>query len=346
VKQPPKRGVAAACALLLALAALAPRAVAEEVTVGISKILAYGAIPIARDKGYFAAEGIDAKLILFDSAQPVAVAVASGDADFGIAGPTAGFYNLAGQGVLRVIAGVNRELPGFHSLAFLVSNRAWDGGLRSFKDLAGHSVAITQIGTPLHYSLGVVAEKYGFDLKSVRVLPLQSNTNVTAALTSGQADAAVFPVTPATPLIARGEVKLLGWVSDEAPGLPGSVLFTGTKTANERGQVVDRFLRAYRKAERDFHDAFVGPDERRKDGPLAPGILPILAKFADLSVEQVLMGIPYIDPEGRLDEQAVRQQIAWYKAQNLLKSQFSGEDLIDKRYVVTVAAVPRPPADP
>ena len=36
---------------------------------------------VALDKGFFAAQGLDAELVMFDSAQPIAVAVASGDCD-------------------------------------------------------------------------------------------------------------------------------------------------------------------------------------------------------------------------------------------------------------------------
>jgi NitT/TauT family transport system substrate-binding protein len=327
----------AAAAVLAAGPALAPgQAEAETVKIGISKILAYGNVPIAKEKGYFKAEGIDAELVFFDSAQPIAVAVVSGDTDFGIAGLTAGFYSLAGQGAMKIIAGSSQEVPGFHSLAFLASNKAWDSGMTTLKDLPGHTVAITQIGTPLHYALARVAQKLGFDLKSVRVLALQSNTNVKSALVGGQVDASTFPVTPATPLIAQGKVKLLAWLSDAVPGLSGAALFTSTKNANDHRDLVVRFLRAYGKAAHDFHDAFAGPDGKRRDGPMAPEILNILAKFASISVEQAKLGIPYMEPQARLDEEGILQQIEWYKSANFLKGSVDGEKIIDKRYVVTL----------
>ncbi len=67
----------------LAAAALAVPAQAESIKVGISKLLSYPAVPIAIERGYFKEQGIDASMEYFDSAQPIAVAVASGSVDFG-----------------------------------------------------------------------------------------------------------------------------------------------------------------------------------------------------------------------------------------------------------------------
>src|SRR5512135_1870786 len=92
-----------AVACLIAAAGHAP-AQAESIKVGLSKLLSYPAVPIAIDRGYFKEQGIDAEMVFFDSAQPVAVAVASGSVDFGVSGLSAAFYTLAGQGQLRMIA--------------------------------------------------------------------------------------------------------------------------------------------------------------------------------------------------------------------------------------------------
>ena len=59
-----------------AAAVLALPAHAESIKVGISKLLSYPAVPIAIERGYFKEQGIDAEMSYFDSAQPIAVAVA------------------------------------------------------------------------------------------------------------------------------------------------------------------------------------------------------------------------------------------------------------------------------
>src|SRR5579862_9066965 len=218
--------------LLLALCSGLARA--ESIKIGLVQTLAVGPVFVADERGYFTSEGLNASLVYFDAAQPIAIAVASGDVDFGMTGMSAAFYNLAGQGALRIIAAGNREMPGFKNAGYIASNRAYEGGLTVLKQLAGHSVAVTQIGSQLHYDLGLIADKYRLQPASIRVLALQSNSNMTSAVAGGQADIGVFPVTPAMELISRGDAKLLGWVGDEVPyGQPNTV-FVSAKTANEK----------------------------------------------------------------------------------------------------------------
>ncbi|HXQ49759.1 MAG TPA: ABC transporter substrate-binding protein [Stellaceae bacterium] len=321
----------AAC---IAAILIAVSASAEGIKVGMVKTSAGGAIFVAQEKGLFARAGCPAELVFFDSAQPVAVAAVSGAIDFGVTGLTGGFYSLAGQGALKIIAGSNQEAPGFQYLGHVVSNHAYEGGLKGFRDLPGHSFAMTQMGTTLVYALALVADKYGFDFKSLRMVALQSNANVSSAIAGGQADAAVLPVTPAIALVSRGDAKLLGWVGDETPGIQANVAFAAAKTAAERRDTVDCFLRAYKDGTRAFHDAFTGAHESRADGPAAAETVAILAKYTGERPDTVKLAIPYVDAESRLNIADLKRQIAWYKAQGFLKGEADGEAMIDRRTVV------------
>ncbi len=300
------------------------------------KTLAVGPIFVAQERGYFAAEGLAAEIVFIDAAQPIAVAAASGDIDFGVTGLSAAFYSLAGQGALRMIAAGNREMPGFKNAGYLASNRAWDEGLRTIKDLAGHSVAVTQRGAMLDYDLALAIEHFALDPKSVRVLALQSNSNMSSAIAGGQADAAVFPVTPAMVVLGKGDAKLLGWVGDMVPYGQANAAFTATKIADGRSDTVMRFLRAYKKGARDYHDAFAGPDEARRDGPTAPAILGILHKFTGQEIAAIDEAIPWVDADVRLDVGDIKHQIAWFRDQGLLKGEVAADALIDRRYVTAL----------
>ena len=329
-----KLALVAITVVSIATTCAATQARAETVKVGISRLLGYPGVPIALARGYFKDEGLDVEMVFFDSAQPIAVGVASGDIAFGVSGMSASFYTLAAGGQLRLIASSGGDAPGFHNLAFVASNKAYEAGLKSPHDLPGHSVAVTQVGTSLHYSLGALAETDGFSLSAITLKPLQSNTNVIAALTGGTVDAAVMPSGPVLTPIEKGEIKLLGWTSDYGAHLMGSAAFVSTKVADQQGDLVRRFLIAYRKGSRDFYEAFAAPDGSRKDQATAPAILAIMADFTGVAAEQLDRAIPYIDPEGRIDMANVARQIAWYKSQNLLKGDIKAEDLIDSRYAL------------
>jgi NitT/TauT family transport system substrate-binding protein len=318
---------------------VAARASAEAITVGVTKNTVSPALLVAQEKGYFAAEGLQCDFkILVAGAEEIAVAVVSGALDFGGAGTSGGLFNLAGQ--VRIIAGGVHEAPGFQGLAMVVANRAWDGGLKSFPDLAAHlqSYAVTQVGGPTHYALILAAQKYHFDLARIRLVPLQTAPNEMAALMGGQVDASAPPTSAAAHAIQQGSVKLLGYVGDETPFQFGAV-FASVKTANERPDAVARFLRAYRKAARLYHDAFAGPHGERRDGADAPELLALLGKDVGLSIEDVKLGIAYMDPEGRLDVKDVLKQIDWFKSQGMVKPGIDAPAVIDMRYVV---ALPEP----
>jgi NitT/TauT family transport system substrate-binding protein len=312
------------------LAVAAPASAAEKLKIGVLKLASSGPVFIALDKGYFAAAGLDATLVYFDAAQPVAVATVSGDVDVGITGLTGGFYNLAGKGELRIIGAQSREEPGYHLIAYLAGNKAWDAGLTGLKDLPGHSVAVTQVGSTFHYSLGLLAEKLGFALDRVRIMPMQSMSNEATAIAGNSVDAALLPATVALPLVTRGAAHLLGWVGDETPWQLGAS-FTTQRTIAERRPALVAFIAAYRHGARDFYDAFLatGPDGARKPGPAAPEMTTIIVKYTGQPADQIASAIPYIDPDGKLLVADIRHQVAWYQAQGLVDKSVDASSILD-----------------
>lgn len=328
------RGLAASIPVTFGI--LAPSAnAAEKLKIGTLMTLGAGPLYVGIDRGYFAKEGFDIELVPFEAGQPVAVATVSGDIDFGIAGVTSALYTLAGQGALRLVGGWGYDRDGFPASAIVASNRAYEAGLKSIKDLGGHSIGLTQIGSTYHYALAIIAEKYGVDLKTVRTLPLQSFPNVASAVVGGQADAGLLLAVTTLPLLDRGDAKLLAWVGDEVPWQVAAI-WVSTKTANERGDMVKRFLRALAAGAKDCDDAFVGPGSARKDGPTAPQIYAIIGNYVKIPVAQMATSLGYVDPQLRLDMKDIARQIAWYKSQGMLKSEVTPEQAVDKRYAVAL----------
>ena len=142
-------------ALIAAVAAFAapPVRAADSAKIGVVKSTLSAPLYVAIAKGYFADEGIDAQITFFEAAQPIFVAVVSGDLDFGVSGVTGGMYQLAIQNQLRIIGAHSAEVPGFTGYGVFVSTPAWNAGLKSLKDIPGHSAGINTVGSSFHYSL-------------------------------------------------------------------------------------------------------------------------------------------------------------------------------------------------
>ena len=301
--------------------------------IGVLRLSSSAPVFIAQDKGYFREAGLDVELKFFDAAQPIAVATTSGDVDFGITAFTAGLYNLAGKGTLKVIGGMSREKAGYPLIGYFASNNAYAAGLKTPKDLAGKRVAMTQVGSSFHYSLGLLAEKYGLKLSDVKVVPLQSLSNAAAALKGETVDAALLPISTARKLMDENGAKFLGWVGDETPWQLGAV-FASPKTLTNKA-LVTKLLGALAKADREYHDVVLAA---MKDG-VAPineqtkPLLEIIAKYTNLPVEQGVGNCAYIDPDGKLDVKNVDNQIKWLQEQGFVDKGFDAESIIAKDYV-------------
>jgi NitT/TauT family transport system substrate-binding protein len=305
---------------------------ADHVKFGVFKVVGTSPVFLAVDKGDFAAEGLDVELVPFTAQEPLVLGIASGDLDFGATAFTGSFYNLAGQGVLKVIGAFIHEAPGFQANTLIASNRAYDAGLKTPKDLAHRAAAIPEIGNPAQYALSLMADKYGIDATTIRFMPMGSNPNVVSAVVGGQADFGVAPISFARPSLQKGDAKLIAYIGDETPWQLGGVL-ASTKTGNNRGDVARRFLRAYKEGVEYYYDAFITPDGSRRDGPHADEVIALASKYTGLSPEVVKISIAYYDREARLDVKDVLRQIAWYKAHGMVKGEFDPKSVIDMRYV-------------
>ena len=330
-----KRWARAALVGLLALTAGAVARAEEplKAKIGVLRLSSSAPVFIAQDKGYFREAGLDVELKFFDAAQPIAVATTSGDIDFGITAFTAGLYNLAGKGTLKVIGGMSREKAGYPLIGYFASNNAYAAGLKTPKDLAGRRIAVTQVGSSFHYSLGLLADKYGFKLADVKIVPLQSLSNAAAALKGETVDAALLPVSTARKLMDDGGAKLLGWVGDETPWQLGAVFASPKTLANKA--LVTKLLGVLERADREYHDVILASV---KDGNAAINdktkpLLEIIAKYTNLPLEQVVGNCAYIDPGGKLDVTNVDNQIKWLQGQGFVDKGFGADAIIDKAYV-------------
>ncbi len=324
---------AALLALLAAVLASPLVRAADIAKIGVVKSTLSAPIYVGIAKGYFADEGIDPQLLFFEAAQPIFVAVVSGDLDIGVSGVTGGFYQLAAQGQLHIIAAHSREVPGFNGYGIFVSTPAYDAGLKSVKDIGGHTAGINTVGSSFHYSLALLAEKYHIDMKTIELKPLQQNTAISSALAGAAIDVAVVSNVYGLGPVGKGQAKVLGWVGDETPWQLGVAAVT-TKTADTRADFVQRFLKAYRRGAHYYHDAVTGPDEREHLNANADEVIAITAKAIGQAPDEVKLAIAYADADERVDVKDILHQIDWYRAQGMLKGDIDTKAVIDPRYVI------------
>jgi NitT/TauT family transport system substrate-binding protein len=130
-----------------------------------------------------------------------------------------------------------------------------------------------------------------------------------------------------------GGAKLLGWVGDETPWQLGAV-FASPRTLTNKA-LVTKLLAALERADREYHDVVLSTV---KDGNAAVNdktkpLLEIIAKYTNLSVEQVAGNCAYVDPDGKLDVKNVDNQIKWLQGQGFVDKGFDADTIIDKDFV-------------
>ena len=104
------RFVLAVSAVLVTLAGIACQRAPDDQTLVVGALPFVSSAPLflAQEAGFYEREGLSVELRFFRAAQPVALATMTGDIDFGVTGLTAGFYNLAAEGRLKIVAGQAR----------------------------------------------------------------------------------------------------------------------------------------------------------------------------------------------------------------------------------------------
>ncbi len=320
-----------------AIATPARAAGLQPIRLGLLHTLSPAPFYIAKERGYFAENGVDLSFVFFEAAQPIAAAAVAGDIDVGITALTGGFFNLAEKGALKVIGGGLHEEKGWQGSAILVSNKAYNSGLTTPAKLGGHSIAITQYGSSFHYMIGRMAEKLGFDETSVVLRPVQQVPNMVAAVQSGQVDATIAIASMAKPLAASGQAHIIGWAGEVVP-YQITAIFTTPRTIAAHPEALKGFMRAYAKGVNDYRAAFlrIGVDGHPITDAATDAAIPLITKYVftgdPKAREKILAGVGYYPLDGTLDTEDVLDQLAWFKARGLVKGNADPNSIIDTKF--------------
>jgi NitT/TauT family transport system substrate-binding protein len=316
--------------LLLVLLAAGPVGAQgpQAVKLGVLKLTSSAVLFLGVEKGYFREFGIEPELVYFQAAQPIAVALASGDLQIGATGLTAGLYNIVAGGVrIWIVADKGREWPDHNLTALVVRKDLYDNGVRSMRELKGRKVGVTQIGSTFHYNVGRYLEKEGMASGDVQLVPLQALPALNDALMARRVDA----VATAEPFVSRlesaGAGVTIAQTGDTFPWQIATVMYSD-RFARDRARAV-AFMKGYVKSSRHYFDAVIA----KKAGPAFDEVVAITARYTGAPADLIQKGFPYQDRNGRLMPGDVGRQMAWWHAQNLVKAPVPEKDIVDESFL-------------
>ncbi len=325
----------AATAVGLAAPALAMN---KKITVGALRFTSHSGSFVAFERGYFAEAGLDVELRFFEAAQPMAVAIASGDVDYAVTAISGGLVSLADKGAIKVIGGALQEEAGIDGQKILVSDAAFQAGVTTPAMLDGKSWGVTQAGSSFHYMGSKIAQAEGIEMK---FKPLQKVGAIIGALKSGQIDAWSIVPHIAKPLSGGGAVHIIGDIADYLPDYQVTTVFTSAKNAADERDMTGNFLSGFSKGVADYNSAMIAKDGG-EDGVNAMVDLIHKYVYADRPREKaapsIINGTMRLNEGAALNVASVADQLSWFQSENLVDADITMDQLVDATYVKTMGA--------
>jgi len=326
------QGLSATAALpLLASPALAN----TKITVGALRFTSHAASFVAVERGLFADAGLDVELKFFDAAQPMALAIASGDVDYAVTAMSGGLISLAEKGAIKVFGGGLVEEKGIDGQKILASDAAFQAGLTTPAGLDGKRFGITQAGSSFHYMAAKIAAKEG---AQVELVPLNAVGAIIGALKSGQIDAWAIVPHIAKPLAGSGAVHIIGDVADFIPGYMVTTLFTSADNATNDRAKTDSFLQGYVAGADQFNASMI--DKTQGDDGIK-AMVDVIHKYVyadqprEKAAKSIINGSMRLSPGAALDMASLTDQLDWFRSEGLVKDSVTMEMLVDTSYVET-----------
>jgi NitT/TauT family transport system substrate-binding protein len=328
-----KLHILTACALLTA-AALAmllsspADAQTDKVRVGAYASISDAGLYIAKDKGYFAEQGISVEIVQVNTGSEMTSQLANGDLDASGGAPGAGLYNAVRQGIdLKIVADKGSSLPGHGYFAFVVRKELADK-IKTPADMRGHLLAVTGYGAGASSEVTIarLLESGGVKENEVNQVNMQF-ADIAAALGTGKVDIGVLIEPLVTQVVNKGIAVLWKRVDTIYPNQQYGALMYGPGIM-KRPDVAKRFMMAYLKAVRFYNDALEGKASREE-------LVSILTKSTSVKNPELYrdMAFPGLDPNGKLNVEGMKQDVAWWVSAGRMKESVPVEKLIDASYV-------------
>jgi NitT/TauT family transport system substrate-binding protein len=250
---------------------------------------------IARDKGYYRAEGLDVELILM-SAPTASRALLSGD----VAVATVG-----GAGLPPVLRGSPMKF------LFTTYNRAmfWlyaKPEIRDVKALKGKRVGVSGVGSGPDSLLREILRLHGLDAnRDVTILSLGVMPTIYSGLQSGIVDGAMLSPPVTFKAEEAGFRELVSFPKQDLIELQGAILVRDALLQSDPGQV-ERFLRASYKG-------FLYLKENRA------GSIPIVARYLQVSEAQAAKAYDQVVRPAMTQDGTLSQDMQTKAVQHVLK---------------------------
>jgi NitT/TauT family transport system substrate-binding protein len=311
-----------------------PGFAADKVTMGM--LQAANVTFVAKDKGFFAAEGIDFEHIFFRSGAALVPSLSTGQIDVAMTSPGAALYNAMAQGVNALIVAsysvADPGRPGGDPNWISVRQDLIESGkVKSAKDLKGMTIAITARGQFTNLFADEYLKSGGLTEKDVRVVNM-SYPDMLAAFQGKSIDAGAT-LDPYAQVAEKGKFAAkVTSLSKLLPGFTLAVVMYGDRLGKKDRDLGMRFMRALAKANAYTRKAVATPEGRKEIAEIYQKYVPqkSVSVYADpemgLSLGRATMAV---DVDGKY---GLRWQLNWYRDDKLVPTEPDLGKVVDNTF--------------
>jgi NitT/TauT family transport system substrate-binding protein len=314
-----RRSFAVATAIVpLAFAAQASEPVS--LIVGNVPSLTGAPLYIAKEKGYYAAAGLDVRIEFPGSPSDMAAMLSTDRLQVIGAGFSAGFFNLVEKKIPVTIVMSRAVSPTNH---YIMLRPGLKDVIKKPQDLKGRVLGLDARGSGIMYEVDKVLALGGLTFADVDVkyIPL---TQTPIALGTGAIDAAML----VSPIQDAAEDKKLAvrWLNTDEIVKPqpmlSSVLQMNTDWINKNRAAAEDFVLATLRGVRDYCNAYHRASNRSE-------VLGYLAKYSDLKDPQMIDQIQWgsMDVNGRVYEESLSDIQDFYVRNKLIARKYTRDEL-------------------
>jgi NitT/TauT family transport system substrate-binding protein len=319
----------------------APQAAQQPVKIkGMTQLLSTdAALLIAKEKGYFAEQGLDVDLQVINDGATAIPLLSTGQLDFAVGAVGVALFNAISRGTnIRIVGDKGEVAPdpstGFSSLNWFVVAKAEENNIKGVKDLKGKKIAISDPNSVQALTLEQLLQTGGLTTSDVDVVRL-GFPDMVAALGNHAVDAALANEPFAAQGVANGSLVEIFNTATIRPGDQSAVILFGPSIDKLGADVGNRWMVAYTRGIRTYLDAF-GPKKKDRDE-----IVNILANTTTVKDKALYdrMGYPYFNPNCTFNITTVREVENWYVDKGLMDQKPDLDKAVDTSYCEHAVAV-------
>jgi len=297
-----------------------------DVPVGISPVMSSAAMFIAKERGYFEQQGINAIINPFKASGAKMVPfLATGQLLVAGGNINAGMYNAIAQDIpIKIVSDKGTVSPGHGYLALVVRKDHIDSGrYKSFSDLKGMTMAVTAKGVSQQIVTELYLKKVGLKLDDIKLVFLAyQDMNIALANKSIDATVQIEPLVAAA--VKKGIAVRVAGDDEIYPNQQSAAIFYSPVFMEKHPDAAKAFMVAYVKGLRDYNDAF--EKQQGKDD-----IIDILTKHTrikDKSVYQDVVPVG-LNPDGMVNVLSLKSDARWYTDKGYAKQLPDIDTIVD-----------------